>query len=107
MAVPADRPIEHLLRRAGFGSRPDELTYYRRLSVRGAVDALVYYDRVPDDVDGKHGQPGYVGTTSAGQYSPNIVLADARQRWLCRMVHTNRPLQEKMALFWHGHFATG
>src|SRR5262249_11523250 len=24
-----------------------------------------------------------------------------------RMVATNRPLQEKMALFWHGHFATG
>jgi uncharacterized protein (DUF1800 family) len=23
------------------------------------------------------------------------------------MVHTNRPLQEKMALFWHNHFATG
>jgi uncharacterized protein (DUF1800 family) len=23
------------------------------------------------------------------------------------MVHTQRPLQEKMALFWHNHFATG
>ena len=23
------------------------------------------------------------------------------------MVHTTRPLQEKMALFWHNHFATG
>jgi uncharacterized protein (DUF1800 family) len=23
------------------------------------------------------------------------------------MVHTNRPLQEKMTLFWHNHFATG
>jgi uncharacterized protein (DUF1800 family) len=27
--------------------------------------------------------------------------------WADRMVATNRPLQEKMALFWHGHFATG
>ncbi len=26
--------------------------------------------------------------------------------WLERMVTTNRPLEEKMALFWHGHFAT-
>jgi uncharacterized protein (DUF1800 family) len=27
--------------------------------------------------------------------------------WADRMLATNRPLQEKMALFWHGHFATG
>jgi hypothetical protein len=27
--------------------------------------------------------------------------------WADRMVSTDRPLQEKMALFWHGHFATG
>jgi len=27
--------------------------------------------------------------------------------WGDRMVATNHPLEEKMALFWHGHFATG
>jgi uncharacterized protein (DUF1800 family) len=27
--------------------------------------------------------------------------------WADRMVATNRPLAEKMTLFWHGHFATG
>jgi uncharacterized protein (DUF1800 family) len=27
--------------------------------------------------------------------------------WAGRMVAGNRPLEEKMALFWHGHFATG
>jgi hypothetical protein len=26
--------------------------------------------------------------------------------WQDRMVRTNRPLEEKMTLFWHGHFAT-
>ena len=26
--------------------------------------------------------------------------------WAHRMLNTNRPLEEKMALFWHGHFAT-
>ena len=26
--------------------------------------------------------------------------------WAERMLDTNRPLQEKLALFWHGHFAT-
>ena len=27
--------------------------------------------------------------------------------WANRMVATDRPLEEKMALFWHGHFASG
>ena len=39
-------------------------------------------------------------------FSPATSINDARQRWLFRMVHTRRPLQEKMALFWHQHFAT-
>ena len=26
--------------------------------------------------------------------------------WVDRMVRTNRPLEEKLTLFWHGHFAT-
>jgi uncharacterized protein (DUF1800 family) len=29
------------------------------------------------------------------------------QWWANRMIVTNRPLEEKMVLFWHGHFATG
>src|SRR5439155_21523200 len=102
-----DPQIEHLLRRAGFGARPDELDTYGSMSVPQAVDALLNYDRVADDVDAKIGQPGYVGITTRGQFSPNSNITDARQRWLFRMVHTNRPLQEKMTLFWHNHFATG
>ena len=27
--------------------------------------------------------------------------------WANRMLSTNRPLEEKLTLFWHGHFATG
>jgi uncharacterized protein (DUF1800 family) len=27
--------------------------------------------------------------------------------WATRMLTTNRPLEEKLTLFWHGHFATG
>jgi uncharacterized protein (DUF1800 family) len=45
--------------------------------------------------------------TTRGQFSPNTNIEDARQRWLFRMVHTRRPLQEKMALFWHNHFGIG
>jgi uncharacterized protein (DUF1800 family) len=106
MAVSYDRQIEHLLRRAGFGARSDELDTFRRLSIRGAVAALVDYESIPDDVDRKIHQSGYVQITSRGGFSPRTVITDARQRWLFRMVHTNRPLQEKMTIFWHNHFAT-
>jgi uncharacterized protein (DUF1800 family) len=59
-------------------------------------------------VDSRIGQIDYVNvTTRGGQFSPNTDIEDARQRWLFRMVHSQRPLQEKMALFWHNHFATG
>ena|SRR5471030_2394466 len=107
MARTPDRQIEHLLRRAGFGARPDELSAYDAMSVAQAVDALVSYDSIPDDVDSFIGKPGYVNTTLRGAFSPQSVIVDSRQRWLFRMVHSNRPLQEKMTLFWHNHFATG
>ena len=107
MALTSDPQIEHLLRRAGFGARPDELASFGNMSTSQAVDALVNFARVPDEVDSFIGKPGYVNTTTTGAFSPQSVITDARQRWLFRMVHGNRPLQEKMTLFWHNHFATG
>ena len=107
MAYILDPKIEHLLRRTGCGARQDELDVYRAQSFNGALTRLLDYERIPDDVDAKIGQPGYVGVTTRGQFSPNSVITDARQRWLFRLVHTDRPLQEKMTLFWHNHFATG
>jgi uncharacterized protein (DUF1800 family) len=102
-----NRQIEHLLRRAGFGARPDELDLYAGQSVSEVVDTLVDYEQMPDDVDLRIGKTGYVGTTTRGVFSPNTNITDARQRWLFRLVHSDRPLQEKMTLFWHNHFATG
>ncbi len=99
--------IEHLLRRAGFGASADDLATFGRLSYAQAVDRLVNYDALPDTVDANIGRPGYVGTTSRGPFSPNTVSDDARQRWLFRMLHSQRRLQEKMSLFWHNYFATG
>ena len=99
--------IQHLLRRAGFGASPAELATFAAMSYAQAVDRLVNFDQLPDTVDGHIGQSGYVGTTSRGAFSPNTVADDARQRWLFRMVHSDRPLQEKMTLFWHNYFATG
>ena len=103
-----DPKIEHLLRRAGFGARQDELDVYRAESFQGALTRLLDYERIPDSVDSKIGASGYVQTSSIrGPFLPASVITDARQRWLFRLVHTDRPLQEKMALFWHNHFATG
>jgi uncharacterized protein (DUF1800 family) len=103
----ADQRIEHLFRRAGFGASADDLADANTRSYSSLVDRLINYETIPDDVDGKIGQAGYVGTTSNGAFSPNTVINDARQRWLFRMLHTSRPLQEKMTLFWHNYFATG
>jgi uncharacterized protein (DUF1800 family) len=109
MAADLDHAIQHLFRRVGFGARADEISWAKGLSgVPQAADLLTNYQTIPDDVDGKLGSPGYVGVTAAsGAFSPNSNISDARQRWLFRMLHTNRPLQEKMTLFWHNHFATG
>src|SRR5215210_7809301 len=98
---------QHLLRRAGFGAGADELRVLEEMSLAGLIEYLVEYQRQPDDVDSKIGLPAYSGITARGEFSPNTNIDDARQRWMFRMIHSQRPLQEKMALFWHNHFATG
>jgi len=98
---------EHLLRRAGFGLTSAERDHYQQGSYTEIVDELVGFDPAATNVDHLIQQSGQVGVTSRnGVFTPNIVINDARQRWLFRMVHTPAPLQEKMALFWHHHFAT-
>ena len=96
--------LEHLLRRGGFGASPSELAALGDMSMSQGISYLLNYEDRPDDVDSKIGQPNYVSVTVRGGFGTNI--DDARQRWLFRMVHSQRPLQEKMALFWHNHFAT-
>ena len=105
-----DPRFQHLLRRAGFGVTAAEAAGYSQRGYSAAVESLIDFYRTPDDVDGAIGQPGYATVTpSAGgmePFSPASNINDARQRWIFRMVHTRRPLQEKMALFWHQHFST-
>lgn len=107
--VSTARPqVEHLLRRAGFSGNADEIATYAQMGYAGAVDALLNYDAVAAAaIDDRIRTPGYVGVVATREFTPNTVIADARQRWLFRMVHSPAPLQEKMALFWHNHFATG
>jgi len=102
-----DALLDHLYRRAGFGASAADLQVVAGLSYGAAVDYFVDFEKQPDDVDARIGLPDSVGITTRGQFSPNTSIEDARQRWLFRMVHTRRPLQEKMALFWHNHFGVG
>ena len=98
--------IEHLLRRAGFGASQEEIDAYRAMGYAAAVNRLTNFESVPDSVDSFIGTPGYIGMAVVGPFIPAQNITHARQRWIFRMVHSQRPLQEKMTLFWHNHFAT-
>ena len=80
MPLAVDPQIDHLMRRAGFGARADDLALFQKYSTTQAVEYLIAYDDIPDDVDSHIGQAGYLGTTSNGPFSPNTVIDDARQR---------------------------
>jgi uncharacterized protein (DUF1800 family) len=97
--------VDHLLRRAGFGASREDLEAFAGSSTSEVLQFLLDYEDQPDDVDGKIGNPAY-GIAGGAGFSPNLDINHARQRWLFRMLHSKRPLQEKMALFWHNHFAT-
>ena len=98
--------MDHLLRRAGFGVSPADAETFRDMSTSAAIAYLVDYEGRPDDVDARIGRPDHAQVSTKDLFAPDIDIDDARQRWMFRMIHTRRPLQEKMALFWHNHFAT-
>ncbi len=83
----------HLLRRAGFGATPDDLATYKSLGYSGAVDRLLNYQQVSDDA--------MENRLKALNLNLNKPL-DQQRWWLLHMAWTQRPLLEKMTLFWHG-----
>jgi uncharacterized protein (DUF1800 family) len=91
--IASSTQIGHLLRRAGFGATPDELTMYGKLGFNGAVDRLLNYQQVSDD--------DMENRTKALNINLNSPI-DQQRWWLLRMASTQRPLLEKMTLFWHG-----
>ena len=86
--------MAHLMRRAGFGTTRTELEVYVQKGYENVVDELVQPERgtpIEEDILQRYfgGEGAYVGI------------------WIYRMLNSNCPLQEKMALFWHHVFATG
>ena len=94
--------MAHLLRRAGFGATRDELEGYIAKGYEATVEELLNPESAPEGLEDEDLVRRYhVGENSL------MYLEDAQSYWMYRMVHTQRPLEEKMALFWHGVFATG
>jgi uncharacterized protein (DUF1800 family) len=93
--------MAHLLRRAGFGTTREELEAYAARPYEEVVEELVNPERMPDlDEDLLRRYYPHLG---ANQDNPN----SWNGRWIWRMVNSKRPLEEKMALFWHHVLATG
>src|SRR5437660_436597 len=114
----------HLLNRAGFGGPPGEIEKLAAQSPEQVVAYFVEYEKIPDstpDPEWARPDPDRRKTLMEARSLPEqerrrklqeIQRADRQHMielrgwWLRRMAEGPRPLQEKMALFWHGHFAT-
>jgi len=130
------RKAHHLLQRSGFGGTPQQAHALVELGFEKAVDFIVNYENVADpdepsldDFDKDIMRPATQAersTINKARQSGNEEVVDIyrkerqrRQRldrkqiaemeqwWMRRLASTPRPLEEKMTLFWHGHFATG
>src|SRR5215211_8548885 len=91
--------MAHLFRRAGFGATRDEIEAALAQGYEATVEELLHPERVPD-IDFDILYRFYPDTKEAREIDVN------QANWLYRMINTGRPLQEKMALFWHCLFAT-
>jgi uncharacterized protein (DUF1800 family) len=118
-----ERHAGHLLRRAGFGVPSRAIPALAAMSPADAVDYLVEYERQPLQLE----TPSWIEEEAGAAHlrSMNAMLSDEqrqmrtmeffrRQRqavdrlkawWIRAMLETRRPLEQKLTLFWHGHFA--
>ncbi|MCC6786071.1 MAG: DUF1800 domain-containing protein [Planctomycetes bacterium] len=111
----------HLLARAGFGGTPSDVERLVAMGAPGAVDWLVDYRAqppcevaieiaAPEAPTAQQRRLSEQERRALGQQrrrADQRQMADLRRWWLERMVATGRPLEEKLTLFWHGHFASG
>src|ERR1044071_3578510 len=115
----------HLLNRAGFGGSPAEIERLSKLQHAAAVSSFVDIEKIPDPTPAPtwaKPDPERAARQRAIQQAPTPEekkrlqqaeqlmqrdeMVELRSGWLQRMAKGPRPLQEKMTLFWHGHFAT-
>ena len=94
--------MAHLMRRAGFGADRDAL---EQLATRPYEDVVEELVDPPDSVPRADTDLMFRYLPSLETGGPSPVPGAAN--WLYHMINTQRPLEEKMAFFWHHVFATG
>jgi uncharacterized protein (DUF1800 family) len=94
--------MAHLLRRAGFGATRGELERYVTLGYEATVQVLLHPDQAPPALDDED----LIRRYHVDEHSL-MLIESCQTYWVYRMINTRRPLEEKIALFWHGVFATG
>ncbi len=92
--------MAHLMRRAGFGATRAELEARVAKGYEATVEELLHPEEQPE-IEEELLYRYFPGYEAAGAVFIN--QAD----WIYRMINTKRPLEEKIALFWHQLFATG
>lgn len=99
MALKTEREkTAHLLRRFGLGASEAELDFYGKDGHKGAIDRLLAFKDVDDGVS--------YNIQDLANQNGQINMRAVQAWWYLRVVATRRPLQEKLTLFWHDHFAT-
>jgi uncharacterized protein (DUF1800 family) len=93
------RRVGHLYRRAAFGATTAQLQAGLRARPDELVAALLSGASGLDAFDGR--MEPLAQTIRRSNNATNLSAW-----WLSRMLHSPHPLQEKMTLFWHNHFAT-
>ncbi len=91
--------MAHLMRRAGFGATRDELDTCVARGYAATVERLLNPQDAPvmeEDILRRY----HIDQNSL------MLIESSQAYWLYRIINTQRPLEEKMALFWHGLFAT-
>ncbi|ETX07147.1 DUF1800 domain-containing protein [Candidatus Entotheonella palauensis] len=100
----ADKDIAlmaHLMRRAGFGATREELEARVAQGYEATVEDLLHPEahEAVDTYDLLRYHPW--------AWKPGTIQGMGASEWMYYMVNTQRPLEEKMVLFWHQVFATG
>jgi len=99
----ADQAIElmaHLMRRAGFGAPYAELERRAAKGYEATVEELLHPETQPaldDDIMMRY----------KTEWVSKAALEGQQEEWTFRMINSKRPLEEKLALFWHGILCTG
>src|SRR5690348_3250795 len=88
----------HLLRRGGFGGSLTEVEALFAAGQPAAIDLLLNYEAFPDAV--------WADPNPLAVPLPLTDNSDAVLNLLYKFIVSKRPLQARLAWFWHGHFTS-